>query len=123
MSSSRAVLIVDDSLTSGFALGALLRRAGIDDVEIAASLQAALDRLARRRYALVIADYLVGDDTGLDLRSAMQGMPGAADVAFILLSNRGADSMPARDVASLTKPVNPGRLRELVVAKLAGILR
>lgn len=123
MTPSRAVLIVDDSMASGCALGDVLRRAGIDDVEIAASLQAALECLANRRFGLVIADYLVGDATGLDVRSAMQTLPDAADIAFILLSNRGAGSLPRLDISSLTKPVNPLRLRELVIAKLAGLLR
>ena len=123
MTSSRAVLIVDDSRASGFALGDVLRRAGIDDVEIVASLQAAIDCLAHRRFGLVISDYLVGDATGLDVRSAMQTLPEAADVAFILLSNRGAGTIPRRDFASLTKPVNPMRLREMVIATLAGLLR
>jgi len=121
MTSSRAVLIVDDSVASGRAIGGVLRRAGIDDVDVAESLPAAIERLNRRQYGVVIADYFVGDSTGLVLRTAMRDMPQASSVAFILLSNRGAGCSAATtdECASLTKPVDPRRLRDLVEASLA----
>lgn len=120
MTTSRAVLIVDDSSASGRAIGGVLRRAGIEDVDVAGSLSAAIEQLGRRRYGVVIADYLLGDSTGLVLRTAMRGMPEAADVAFILLSNRGSEhgEVMTDRCTSLTKPVDPRRLRDLVEASL-----
>ncbi len=121
MTSSRAVLIVDDSLASGHAIGGVLRRSGIEDVDVASSLSAALEQLSRRRYSLVIADYFVGDATGLELRLAMRDLPLAANVAFILLSNRCARDKEGavNGCTSLTKPVDPRLLRELVASSLA----
>ncbi len=125
MTPSRAVLIVDDSIASGRAISGVLRRAGIDDVDVAGSLPAAIERLANRRDGVVIADYLVGDSTGLVLRTAMLDMPLAADVAFILLSNRGGEDCSGLSdrCSSLTKPVDPRRLRDLVEASLAEAAR
>lgn len=125
MTSSRAVLIVDDSIASGRAIGGVLRRAGIDEVDVAESLSAAIEQLNRRQYAVVIADYFVGDSTGLVLRTAMRDMPQAANVAFILLSNRGAECCAAvtDQCSSLTKPVDPRRLRDMVEASLAEAIR
>jgi CheY-like chemotaxis protein len=67
-----AALLIDDSRTAQATLGRGLEEAGFE-VLVAGDAMEALDVLAQRRCAVVLADYQLPGTNGLDLLAAVRG--------------------------------------------------
>ena len=110
------VLLIDDSRTAQATLGRGLEVAGYE-VLIAGDAREALDVLAERRVAVVLADYQLPGMTGLDLLAAVRGAYPDAPLILYSASMTPELAAQARDfgvAALLEKPVSPGRLVEVV---------
>lgn len=117
MTSPRA-LIVDDDMVALIVIRHMLEHEGIE-VSQAANVGAARAQLAESDFDVIIIDYLMPGETGLDV------LPHAGDTPIVLLSGvieRDDDSDPRlADVAArLTKPVSTEELRAVVHSLLAG---
>ena len=116
------VLLIDDSRTAQAAFGIGLEDAGFE-VLVAGDAMEALDILAQRRCALVLADYQLPGANGLDLLAAWRGAYPDAPLILDSASMTPELAGQARDfgvAAVLEKPVSPGRLVEVVQAALNG---
>lgn len=111
-------LIVDDDMVALIVIRHMLESEGIE-VTQAANVGAAKAQLADTDFDLIIIDYLMPDETGLDL------LPHVDDTPLILLSGvieHDDDSDPRLEdvTARLTKPVSTDELRSVVQSLLAG---
>ncbi len=116
MNAHRA-LVVDDDMVALLVIRHMLESEGIE-VTQAANVGAARAQLAATDFDLIIIDYLMPDETGLDLLPPVGGTP------LILLSGvieHDDTSDPRLDevTARLTKPVSTDELRSVVHALLA----
>jgi CheY-like chemotaxis protein len=115
------VLLIDDSRTVQATLGRGLEEAGFE-VLIAGSAMEALDVLAQRRVAVVLADYQLPGMTGLDLLATLRGAYPEAPLILYSASMTPELAAQARDfgvAALLEKPVSPERIVEVVRAATA----
>jgi CheY-like chemotaxis protein len=110
------VLLIGDSRTAQAALGRGLEEAGFE-VLVAGDAMEALDVLAQRRCAVVLADYQLPGTNGLDLLAAVRGAYPDAPLILYSASMTPELAAQARDfgvAALLEKPVSPARLVEVV---------
>jgi CheY-like chemotaxis protein len=115
------VLLIDDSRTSQATFGRGLEEAGYE-VLLAGDAREALDVLAQRRVAVVLADYQLPGMTGLDLLATLRGAYPDAPLILYSASMTPELAAQARDfgvTALLEKPVSPDRLVEVVRAATA----
>jgi len=108
----RTVLLVDDEPGVRTALGIALRRGGMA-VEEAGSLDEARRRCETRSHDAVVADYRLGDGTGLDLLRWLRGRRPLTP--FVMITAYGTVPLTVsamRDGAThvLAKPVEPDAL-------------
>jgi len=107
-------LIVDDDVVALIVVRHMLESAGLV-VTQAANVRAARAQLADHTFDLIVADYSMPEENGLELLEPTAGLP------FVLLSGvveRGDSQDPRMgDVtAHLTKPVSSEELRSVVTA-------
>jgi DNA-binding response OmpR family regulator len=116
---SHKILVVDDDILVLEALEELLTASGYV-VRVAARGQEALEMLDRERFDLLILDVVMPKMTGLDLcREVRKRDDEMSKVKIIMLTAKTED----KDVEIqekygcdlyLTKPIDPGRLKELI---------
>jgi sigma-B regulation protein RsbU (phosphoserine phosphatase) len=111
----RSVLVVDDSRAQRTLLRLSLARWGYDVVE-AESGDAALDLCRRRRFDIVLSDWVMPGLSGPDFCRAFRDLPGEDYGYFILLTSKSdkdevASGLDAGADDFLSKPVNPSELR------------
>jgi hemerythrin-like metal-binding protein len=95
-----SVLVVDDNVNFCEVLRTILEAAGISDISFAHGLDAAKNALAERSLGLVICDWHVGQENGLDLvKWLRQGPSRMAGLPVLMLS--GHERMVNRDLALL----------------------
>jgi two-component system NtrC family sensor kinase len=82
---TRAVLVVDDSLTVRMNLVEILEAAGLPVVACATGAEAR-EALGERTFALAILDILLPDTDGIELLKEIRGSPSTSDMAVMLLS-------------------------------------
>ncbi|TSE25079.1 Transcriptional regulatory protein ZraR [Tepidimonas sediminis] len=118
--SGPSLLIVEDEpdLRQLYALA--LAKVG-QEVDEAGDLAGARQRLAERRYGVVVTDMRLPDGSGLDLlRELAQG--GRPERAIVITAYGSADNavqaLKAGAFDYLTKPVSPARLRQAIQAAL-----
>jgi two-component system, chemotaxis family, chemotaxis protein CheY len=104
---SQPVLVIDDSPVMTRIVKELLHQIGIMDVDVALSPQLGLDRLAERRYGLVICDWFMPPYTGGDLQRAMQTRADLAAIPVLLITTQADRSNPG--------PRNGPALEDMVV--------
>lgn len=114
------ILVVDDS--ESYLLFVRLVLSGSCDVELASSVDEALERARRRRPDLVLTDYAMPARSGLELVEAVRRrLPGVPIVlmsaAVPSLAAKRADALGVHAVVE--KPFAPAELRELVSRALA----
>lgn len=114
--SPKRALIVDDDIVALIVVKHMLESMGLD-VTQAANVRAAKALLDNESFDLIISDYLMPEETGLDLLDV------TGDLPFILLSGvleRDDNSDPRLDgvTTHLTKPVSTDELRSAVMAAL-----
>ncbi|HEY8089078.1 MAG TPA: response regulator [Polyangiaceae bacterium] len=121
--SSRIILVVEDAPDIRDLLATTLRDAGYRVIES----EAVGDALAILRGGApidaVIADYKLGDGTGVELihQARNERAPANAELRAILCTAYGYVEVPP-GVTMLRKPVHPDRLLEAVAATLAGVV-
>jgi DNA-binding response OmpR family regulator len=116
---SHKILVVDDDILVLEALEELLTASGYV-VRVAARGQEALEMLDRERFDLLILDVVMPKMTGLDLcREVRKRDDEMSKVKIIMLTAKTEE----KDVEIqekygcdlyLTKPIDPGRLKELI---------
>jgi DNA-binding response OmpR family regulator len=113
VTSARRLLIVEDDPATLDLFCTALRRSGFE-VDGVPTVADALAALGERRYAVVMADHVLPDVTGLDFLAALQGAVG--DTALVLCSGVLTDELRAEaegfGFAVLEKPVGLERLVE-----------
>ena len=80
------VLVVDDSLTTRMLEQSILESAGYD-VDLALSGEEALERIAEKRYALVLVDVEMPGMDGFTLIEHMRSDPASRDIPAILVTS------------------------------------
>ena len=116
---SHRILVVDDDILVLEALEGLLTSSGYE-VSVAAGGQEALDILNKARFDLLILDVVMPKMTGFDVcREVRKRNDETGKVKIIMLTAKTEE----KDVKMgkeygcdlyLTKPIDPGRLKELV---------
>ncbi len=118
------VLVVDDEPMVGVAIKRLLQRD--HDVEVASSAVDALDLLTRAEFDVILSDVMMPQMTGPELVEAI-ARRSPQHAARIVLMTGGAFATPTRESLDklpnerLAKPIDPGRLRELVRNRVSAL--
>lgn len=111
------VLIVDDNVDTTDSMAILLEMAG-HQVQTAQDGRSALEAVGRRRPDVVLLDVGLPDISGLELaRRLRQVIEGRLSIIGISGHGRDQDHLAARQAGIdlyLVKPVDPGRIVELV---------
>jgi two-component system, chemotaxis family, chemotaxis protein CheY len=117
------ILVVDDSATMGRIIATQLQQIGFGDVDVAQGGTTALEKMDKKKYALVISDWNMAPMTGLELLARTRSHEAHARTPFIMISaeaDRG-HVMAAKDAGAngyLVKPFTAQALR----AKLESVL-
>jgi two-component system alkaline phosphatase synthesis response regulator PhoP len=113
------ILVVDDDVLVLEALKELLKSSGYE-VRVATRGQEALEILDKERFDLLILDVVMPKMTGFDLCSEVRKRDDEMSAVKIIMLTAKTE---ARDLQSeegcgcelyLTKPIDPGRLKELI---------
>ena len=119
------ILVVDDDVLVLEALKELLKSSGYE-VRVATRGQEALEILDKERFDLLILDVVMPKMTGFDLCSEVRKRDDEMSAVKIIMLTAKTE---ARDLQSeegcgcelyLTKPIDPGRLKELIRDTLEG---
>jgi two-component system chemotaxis response regulator CheY len=118
------VLVVDDYNTMIRILRNLLKQLGFQDIDDAADGSAALTKMRKKHYGLVISDWNMEPMTGYDLLKEMRGDPGLRKTPFIMVT---AESKTENVIAAkkagvnnyIVKPFNAQTLQTKIEAVFA----
>lgn len=128
--SAYRILVVDDQTEMLTLLGRMLKGIGFTQIWTATNVQDAVELLSDRPFNLLLTDYNMMGNTGLELaRRARAGNPGwstRSDVPIIMITGHGERDyvLAAREAgvsAFLVKPVSKDQLGEKVGAVLARV--
>ncbi|CAG9178474.1 sigma-54-dependent transcriptional regulator [Cupriavidus pampae] len=114
------ILVIDDEADLRELLEISLRRMG-HDVVMAGSLAEARQRLAERRYSLVLTDMRLGDGLGIDIVRQLSASPERVPVAVITAygsADNAVDALKAGAFDYIAKPVSLDQLRTLILNAL-----
>jgi two-component system chemotaxis response regulator CheY len=114
---SQPVLVVDDSRAMTTILRKLLHEIGFTDVDDAHDGGAALERLGRKSYRIMISDWEMEPMTGPQLVQAIRGNPALSDTRLILITAHGLredESWLAGADGYLSKPFTAPVLRDKI---------
>lgn len=110
------ILVVDDEVSIREYLEMLLTRSG-HVVELADSLEAARKQLAHKHYELVISDFRIGSDSGIDVLKAARALSPPVEVIIITAYGTPASAVQAMRQGAydyITKPFDNDELVLLV---------
>lgn len=96
---ARAVLVVDDSLTSRMLEKSLLESAGYR-THMASDGAEALEALSRSRFDLVVVDFEMPVLDGLEFATRVREQPQFADLPMVMLTSRNAEEDKRRGLAA-----------------------
>lgn len=121
--SDRTILIVDDEQAIRDMIAAALEMAGYVTIE-AADGQAALQIVIDQRPDLILLDWMLSNQSGIDLARRLKRDPVTAEIPIIMLTAKGEEDHKVKGLEAgaddyITKPFSP---RELV-ARLKAVLR
>ncbi|RLK44094.1 sigma-54-dependent transcriptional regulator [Cupriavidus plantarum] len=114
------ILVIDDEADLRELLEISLRRMG-HDVVMAGSLAEARQRLAERRYSLVLTDMRLGDGLGIEIVRQLSAAPERVPVAVITAygsADNAVDALKAGAFDYIAKPVSLDQLRTLILNAL-----
>jgi DNA-binding NtrC family response regulator len=114
------ILILDDEPIVGDRLKPALEKCGYT-VETLTDSQEAIDRLARKRYDLLITDLKMSGPSGLDvLRFVKEQSPGTGVIVITgyATAEQAKESMKSGAVDFIAKPFRISQLTELVARTL-----
>src|SRR5262249_37131053 len=83
---SMPVLVVDDYPFMAMIVTSLLKQIGFEHIEGAEDGKVALQKLARKRYGLVISDDTMDLISGNELLQAMRANPDTSETPFLMLT-------------------------------------
>ncbi len=110
------ILVVDDELSIREYLEVLLGRAG-HTVEVAESLEAARTLLASRTYELVVSDFRLGNESGIDVLKAARALTPPPEVIIITAYGTTASAVQAMRQGAydyISKPFDNDELMLLI---------
>jgi len=118
---SMPVLIVDDYNTMVRIIRNLLKQIGFEHIDDANDGSAALTKMRKRKYGLVISDWNMEPMTGYDLLQEVRADPGLAGTPFIMVT---AESKTENVIAAkkagvsnyIVKPFNAQTLKSKIDA-------
>jgi two-component system chemotaxis response regulator CheY len=118
------VLVVDDYSTMVRIIRNLLRQLGFEDIDDASDGSAALQKMADKRYGLVISDWNMEPMTGYDLLRRVRANPQIETTPFIMVT---AESKTENVIAAkkagvnnyIVKPFNAQTLKAKIEAVFA----
>lgn len=118
------VLVVDDFRTMIRILRSLLAEVGIEAVDDAADGAEAIAKLRAGAYDLVISDWHMGENGGLDLLKAIRADPALAATPFLMMTAESRTSLvvTAREagvIHYIVKPFSSMALRRKIEQTLA----
>lgn len=121
---STPVLVVDDYNTMIRIIRNLLKQLGFTDVDEASDGSAALTKMRKRKFGLVISDWNMEPMTGYDLLQEVRADPGLYDIPFIMVT---AESKTENVIAAkkagvsnyIVKPFNAQTLKSKIDAVFA----
>lgn len=114
------ILVVDDFPLVAATIAGLLRAEGFKDVDVAHGGSAALEKLKRKDYRLVISDMKMPGVSGLELFKALRENGNGLNTRFLLITGdkASADLDTARSTPGvdgiLVKPFSPERLSNVL---------
>lgn len=109
-----AVLVVEDNLINQKILVAFLRKRGYQ-VDVASDGAEAVQRLAEKRYSLVLMDLQMPILDGFEATRLIRSLPQISDVPIVAVSAHALNGEPRRCLEAgmngyLAKPVEPAEL-------------
>ncbi len=118
------VLVVDDYSTMVRIIRKLLKQIGYENVDDAASGEAALAKIKTKQYGLIISDWNMEPMTGYELLKNVRSDPNMAKTPFILVTAESKqDNINAAKNAGVSgyiiKPFNEKILKEKIDLALA----
>lgn len=116
----RRILVTEDSATMRSLLISTIESCGDYEVVEASSGFEALRLLPREKVDLIITDINMPDINGLELISYVRKNASYADTPLFIISTEGREKDVEKGLALganeyLVKPIDPGRLQELIV--------
>ena len=114
------ILVIDDEADLRELLDISIRRMG-HDVVLAGSLAEAREKLAQRRYSLVLTDMRLGDGLGIEIVRQLSASPERVPVAVITAygsADNAVEALKAGAFDYIAKPVSLDQLRSLVMNAL-----
>jgi two-component system chemotaxis response regulator CheY len=113
------VLVVDDVPAMQEIIGAVARRAGFSDIENVASGGAALERLRKKKFGLVISDVEMDEMSGLDLLEHVRADDRMKQTRFIMISAHRRSEFVKEAVERgvdcfMVKPFSPRQLQNKI---------
>ena len=123
---SMPILVVDDYNTMIRIIRNLLRQLGFENIDDAPDGAAALDKMRRRRYGLVISDWNMEPMTGYELLREIRKDPKLAGTPFIMVTAESkTDNVIAAKKAGVSnyivKPFNADTLKRKIEAVLGAL--
>lgn len=116
--SGMPILVVDDYPLVAATIKGLLRSEGFEAIDVAYGGPDALEKLAGRKYRLVISDMKMPGMTGLDLLRAIRKIDDRQDTRFLMITgDKTADLGVLKRAgvdAVLVKPFSPETLKGIV---------
>jgi two-component system chemotaxis response regulator CheY len=116
---SMPVLVVDDYPFMAMIVITLLKQIGFEHIEGAEDGKVALQKLARKKYGLVISDETMDLISGNELLRAMRANPATSDTPFLMLTAPAAAQPEAPGADTIAKPFNARTLQTKIEALLA----
>jgi two-component system chemotaxis response regulator CheY len=116
---SMPVLVVDDYPFMAMIVITLLKQIGFEHIEGAQDGNDALQKLARKKYGLVISDDTMDLISGNELLRAMRANPETSQTPFLMLTAPAADQAEAPGAETIAKPFNARTLQTKIEALLA----
>jgi two-component system response regulator MtrA len=111
------VLVIDDDPMISEAIGALLRRDGVD-VRLCADGESALDAVREKCYPVIITDYRMPGMSGTDITRLLRAQCPDTFIIGLSAEQKSSDFLKAGANAFLNKPFMPNKLLSLIQAFL-----
>jgi len=115
------ILIVDDYKTMLRIIRNLLKQLGFDNVDEATDGEAALEKIGKKEYGLIISDWNMEPMTGIDLLRKIRGEGNKVPFIMITAENKTENVLAAREAGVnnyIVKPFNADTLKQKMAAVL-----
>ena len=119
--STMPILVVDDYQTMVRIICNLLKQIGYENIDTASNGAQALERIAEKKYGLIISDWNMQPMTGFELLVKLKSEPEHVDIPFIMVTAESkTDNVIAARKAGVSgyivKPFNAATLKAKIDA-------